>query len=413
MMRKSWKAELGHVMDVFVQPESVAFAVLVSLATWASVLAPRVLGIVMPVAAVCAFIGATKFRQRMRMPAMDTEVWQVWAVVVGLIGLSAFWSPDIGYGLERTAKIASSLAMGIFLFFLAGELMEPARQRLRHLLMLSFAFALFLVAIYMLTAAEIVQTLLGHGSLDDAALGANRAAVVLAVLMWPTLLAAQEAGRRRYTYALPVVTFAALLLTYSQTGPLVVLAGGIVYLFCRMLPRPSVLLVGITGAVLILAMPFLFQLTCADLMSGDIDWRAASTGARIEIWCAVSNAVPADFFFGHGVEAARFVPDWHMAHRYFLEASVLHPHNAVLQIWYEYGVTGALIAAAIWIAVVRRISHLGPQARAICFASLTSIAVVSCVSHGLWQSWWLGTVGIVPALFRMVSGRIWFSARDE
>ena len=412
MTRKNWKSELGNVLDVFRQPESVAFAVLVSLATWASVLAPRVLGIVMPVAAVCAFIGATKFRQRMRMPAMDTEVWQIWAVVVTLIGLSAFWSPDIAYGLERTLKVASSFAMGIFLFFLAGELMEPARQRLRHLLMLSFAFALFLVAIYMLTAADIVQSIVGLGSLDDAALGANRAAVVLAVLMWPTLLAAQEAGRRRYTFALPIVTFAALLLTYSQTGPLVVLVGGFVYLFCRLLPRPSVWLVGISGVTLILTMPFLLQFSCADLLHSDIDWRAASTGARLEIWCAVSKAIPADIFFGHGVEAARFVQDWDMAHRYFLEDGILHPHNAVLQIWYEYGVTGALVAAAIWLAVVRRISHLGPQARAICFAALTSIAVVSCISHGLWQSWWLGTVGIVPAMFRMVSGRIWFSARD-
>jgi hypothetical protein len=72
-----------------------------------------------------------------------------------------------------------------------------------------------------------------------------------------------------------------------------------------------------------------------------------------------------------------------------------------------------LFAAAIWAVLVPRIAGLATQPRAICFAALTSIAVVSYISHGLWQSWWLGAVGIVPALFRMVAGKIWFGADER
>lgn len=402
-------ANFKDMLELFRQPESVAFAVLISLATWASVLAPRIMGAVMPIAAVCAFIGATRLRQRMRMPAMDNEVWWMWMFTVALIGVSALWSPDIGYGLERTAKIASSLAMAIFLFFLAAELSEAHRARLRHLLIVSFIFALGLVAIFMITRVAQLLPLLGFSEYDAAAIGANRAAVVLALLMWPTVLAALEAGMRRVAIALPFVTFGAVSLTDSQTGFVVIIGGALVYAVCRLLPRAGLWLTAIGGVALIVLMPFFFLAACPTLTQMDINWAAAAAGERVEIWCAVTASISPDWFLGHGVEAARFGSDWPMAHRYFKSDGILHPHNGALQIWYEYGVTGALLASAIWLMVVARIARLGPQARALCFATLASIAVVSCISHGLWQSWWLGAVGVVPALFRMVAGRVWFS----
>ena len=411
-VEKDWKAELGDTLRLFRQPESVAFAVLVSLATWASVLAPRVLGIVMPVAAACAFIGATRFRQRMRMPAMDSEIWWVWAIVVSLVGVSATWSPDYGYGLERTAKIASSFAMGIFLYFLASELFAAHRVQLRRLLLASFIFALLLIAVYMLSDDAFVRRAIGGSDLDDAAIGANRAAVVLATLLWPTLLAAIEAGRRRVAWALPFVTLAAVSLTYSQTAPVAILAGLTVFVVAHLLPRAALWLVALGGVALIMFMPFFFLNACPTLLHESINWAAAAAGERVEIWCAVSTRVPDDLFFGHGVEAARFVKDWGIAHIYFKPDGILHPHNAALQIWYEFGATGALVTSLIWCSLVWRVTRLGPQARAVCLASLAGIVTVACISHGLWQSWWLGTVGIVPALFRMVAGPVWFKARE-
>ena len=400
------------VLELFRQPESVAFAVLISLATWASVIAPRVMGAVMPVAAVFAFIGAMRLRQRMRLPAMDNEVWAVWVLVVGLVSASAFWSPDVAFGLERSVKIATSLAMGIFLFFLAGELSEAHRARLRYLLITSFLFALVLISLFMLGHGGAFLARLGLGDYDAAAAGGNRAAVVLAVLMWPTVLAALEAGRPRLALALPFITFAAICFTDSQTAFVVILGGAVVYTVCRLLPRTGLWLTAVIGVALIILMPFIFHAACPSITQWEIDWAAAAAGERVEIWCAVTKSIAPDWFLGHGVEAARFGHDWPMAHRYFKSDGILHPHNGALQIWYEYGVTGALLASAIWLMVVARIANLGPQARAICFATLSSVAVVSCISHGLWQSWWLGAVGIVPALLRMVAGHVWFSDRD-
>ncbi|MCE9648807.1 MAG: O-antigen ligase family protein [Parvibaculum sp.] len=413
MTKVEWRSNILDALTVFKRPESISFAVLVSLSTWISVLAPRVMGIVMPVAAVFALIGAIRLRQRMRMPLMENEVWLFWAGTVLLVTLSAFWSPDVGYGLERSVKIATSLALAIFLFFLAVELSEEHRSRLRKLLVVSFIFGLFLITVNMLTDAGLYRLVTSGKALDKAEVGANRAAVVMAVLLWPTLLAAFEAGWVRIGWLLPALTLGAILLTHSQTAPVVVLLGFVVYAFCRFAPRLGTVLVGIIGVALILLMPFFFLETCSSILQPGIGWQAASAGARIEIWCAVSSAIPDAFFFGHGVEGARAVQHWGMAHLYFPGGGILHPHNAALQIWYEYGVVGALFASALWGVTVRRLSGLTPHARAICFAALTSIAVVSYISHGLWQSWWLGTVGIIPALFRMVAGNIWFGVQGR
>lgn len=407
----AWMNKFKDALELFRQPESVAFALLVSLATWVSVLAPRVMGIVMPIAAIAAFVGATRLRQRMRMPLMDSEVWWGWAAAVTLIGFSSFWSPDIIYGLERTGKIALSLAMAIFLFFLAGELTQDHRARLRRLLLASYVFALALLAAYMVINDEFLRQLFGQDT-DIALIGANRAAVVLAVLLWPTVLAALETGRPRLALVLPILSLVVLPLSYSQTAPMALIVGAFVYVTCRILPRLSIYLVAGGGVALIILMPFFFAGACSSLLQMDIGWEAAASGQRVEIWCAVSRFVFDAPYFGHGVEAARFVQDWQMAHIYFQENGILHPHSAALQIWYEYGVTGAVLASLIWYAIVHRIARLGAEARAICFAALCSIGLVAIISHGLWQSWWLGTVGVVPALFRMVAGPTWFKARD-
>ncbi|MGB3808454.1 MAG: O-antigen ligase family protein [Parvibaculum sp.] len=413
MTRSAWIENARDILIVFRRPESIAFAVLVSLATWISVLAPRIMGAVMPIAAAFALVGAIRLRQRMRMPLMETEVWWVWGGAVLLIGLSAFWSPDIAYGLERAVKIATSLAMGIFLFFLAAELSEEHRGRLRKLLLVSFVFGIVLISVNMLTDAGLYRLVASSKTLDKAEIGANRAAVIMAVLLWPTLLAALENGRNRLALLLPFATLAAVLLTQSQTAPVVIVVGLIVYAFCRIAPRIGTLLVGVVGIALIVGMPFFFLASCPALLQPGIGWDAASVGARLEIWCAVSSAIPDAYILGHGVEAARVVQDWGMAHLYFPGTGILHPHNGALQVWYEYGAVGALFAAAIWAVLVHRIAGLATQPRVICFAALTSIAVVSYISHGLWQSWWLGAVGIVPALFRMVAGKIWFGADER
>lgn len=413
MTRIVWREKIGDTLEALRRPESVAFAVLISLATWISVLAPRVMGAVMPAAAVLALIGAIRFRRRVRMPSMEAEVWWFWVGAVLLIGLSAFWSPDVGYGLERAAKAASSLAMGIFLFFLAGELSEDHRARLRILLLASFIFGLALISVNMLTDAGLYHLVAESKTLDEAEVGANRAAVVMAVLLWPTMLAAVEAGCARLALLLAFFTLGVVLSTQSQTAPVAVAAGLVVYAVCRIAPRLGMFLVGVAGMGFLLLMPFFFLAACPSLLKPGIGWAAASAGARLEIWCAVSSAIPGAIFFGHGVEAARFVPDWGMAHLYFPRPTILHPHNAALQIWYEFGVAGAIFAAATWGAIVRRIASLGFHARAICLAALTGIAVVSCISHGLWQSWWLGTVGIVPALFLTIAGKTWFGASER
>jgi O-antigen ligase len=79
----------------------------------------------------------------------------------------------------------------------------------------------------------------------------------------------------------------------------------------------------------------------------------------------------------------------------------LHPHNIILQWWLELGVLGGLLlATGLW-GLVRwlgRDSILGRDGRAALSAQMVAGIVVSAVSYGAWQSWWLASLWVAMAL---------------
>jgi O-antigen ligase len=194
----------------------------------------------------------------------------------------------------------------------------------------------------------------------------------------------------------------ASLITNSQTASASVLVASLVYLLARFWPRSTGATMAIGGALLIITLPCLTLLLRHYDPQISFDWREASLGARVEIWYAVADAAMRAPMIGHGMEAARFMSDWGMAHLYYPFDKILHPHNGVLQIWLEFGLIGAVIAAIVWLATVRRIGRMPERELGATLALLGTIALVSTISHGLWQSWWLGAVGLCPAMIRML-----------
>lgn len=386
------------------RPDVAAFALVAILVPWLSLFAPRVLGGVLPVAAILAVAG-WYWTHRSFAP-MDRGPWIAAALVAALCALSALWAPDTLFALDRSSRIAGSLATALLLFFTARGLGESDRADLRSLLLWSTVFGLVLTAANMLSHGAIYALVASEKALAKGLeVGTNRPMVILVLVVWPAVVAAMQSGWKRLALLLPFAAFAVTTLTESQTAFTAAILGVAVYWIARRWPRFAGHAVVWAGAALILVMPWLILLLRHFDPNIDFDWPQASAGARLEIWYAIAAEVVHAPWIGHGVEATRFVPDWGMAHRYFPEKSVLHPHNGALEIWYEFGALGALLAAWIWVAVARRASALAGSMHATALACMTVVLVVSCVSHGLWQSWWLGAVGFLPALFAMAGKR--------
>ena len=78
----------------------------------------------------------------------------------------------------------------------------------------------------------------------------------------------------------------------------------------------------------------------------------------------------------------------------------LHPHNGALQAWLELGVPGALLLAGCLYFLVTRAGATGAGRATAAATTATILAALSIgsLSYGLWQSWWLATLGIVSCI---------------
>jgi O-antigen ligase len=71
-----------------------------------------------------------------------------------------------------------------------------------------------------------------------------------------------------------------------------------------------------------------------------------------------------------------------------------HPHNAYLQVWYELGISGALLLLFFGLAVLRRIERLAPSVRPYALGQISVIAILFAASYGVWQHWLMSAVAL-------------------
>lgn len=134
--------------------------------------------------------------------------------------------------------------------------------------------------------------------------------------------------------------------------------------------------------------------------------RAFHLPERIEIWKAFGRLVQEKPLFGYGfgssqeivgklVTDARFDPALEVIRE-------LHPHNAYLQIWVEFGIVGVAAAFFIMLWSIRRMDTADPD-----FSVKLGLAMYCCfvmlLSHSLWQPWWIASVA---------AGIIWIRAGE-
>lgn len=118
------------------------------------------------------------------------------------------------------------------------------------------------------------------------------------------------------------------------------------------------------------------------------DWaylNSPSNGGRLEIWWVLSDLVTQRPWTGYGYEATRYfaMPPGML---FFKEPSVLHPHNAPMQIWIEFGAIGVAFALLLWRGALEKVRS------APSLAFLAVLCVISLLSFGLWQGTWLGLI---------------------
>ncbi|MEQ9519552.1 MAG: O-antigen ligase family protein, partial [Parvibaculum sp.] len=158
------------------------------------------------------------------------------------------------------------------------------------------------------------------------------------------------------------------------------------------------------GVCLIAFMPLLISIATYFLLETEVashmDMSMRITVlSRLDLWAYVAGLVWEAPWFGYGLEAGRFIPIDQVTFAYFSGNAMHHPHNGLLQIWFELGAFGAMAAIVGWVALVRSLGRQSISSRRFLLAGLSNFIVIGSVSHGLWQSWWVSALVLIPFLY--------------
>lgn len=379
-------------------------ALLLCLIPLVGVIAPRILGIAPAVAGI-VFLSLVRFTTG-EWPRLNKFYVSLAFLVTGLAAISSLWAIDQSFAIERTLKLAPILFGGCAL---AALLVHP-RGLLPEWFCKAFPIVFGVAGLYCL------EELITRGFIHHIWRGTevhpfnvsmvNRAVMAWVLLLLPTLVLLNLSSfttkvRRLLAVLLLVIAGAILVLTDSQTAHLAVLVIALCWAAFPLIKRlgwPPLAAVVSAG---ILSMPWLVQFLYNHLAASvsDAPWlKQAFAANRLEIWDMIARKALENPLYGYGIEATRHIEKFETQLLYADHDHVLHPHNAVLQIWMEFGALGALVLCAICAYMLRSFAQMTSDSHRLCLAVFMSVLAVSMTSYGLWQGWWIGLFTFIAAL---------------
>lgn len=347
--------------------------------------------------ALAPLLGLAGFASlRPRVLLHDLRRPALWLVLLAAftawLALSTLWSP-FGSAIQAL-KFALTVSAGI-LFARAASL-GPA-------LTLAAGASAALVLAALLAIEALFGMPLNHsanpGMLDWQLAGnPGRGAAVLTLMIWACLSFLMARGLAWGA----LIAFGVAGVLASQFGQSANIAafgaGAIAFLAALAAPRLAILGLGGAIAAWILAAPFLTPLFVQALPSASLPY---SWAARLEVWSYVSARIAEQPWIGHGLDASRVDDAAIVVQGETSGAIPLHPHSASLQIWFETGAVGAVLAAACVFTGALALSRAlagKPHAAAAACGVLAAVGVIANLSFGAWQEWWNAAILIGAAL---------------
>ena len=395
----------GRVRRLAEIRDPVLVAVLLALAPVA-VLAPKGTVVLLAIGTLAILLGQPLGRT-FDACRRSHYAWLVLALALwSLVGLS--WALAPGGGINLWLRVVAIMLAGLLWLDLLGRLSPAAVARLGR------AIALFGAVLAALLAFELASGLALTRMVRLGAVPANlienllaRGAALLAIFAWPVALVYWRRFGGLAALAWLAAVFVLLLALPMFAAVVALAAGSAVFLLAYRWPRTTIRAILWGFLVALVALPMALAIGDA----GQALWEAfpeapASWRHRLAVWQFVADRLAEKPVLGWGLDASRNLPGADSP--IYLEGGLmpLHPHNAILQVWVELGLPGALLAGTLIFLVLKGIAPLDvdPRAAAGRLATVVTFIVPAALSFGMWQNWWLAT-GWIAAFVTALAAR--------
>ncbi|MCW2245766.1 O-antigen ligase [Azospirillum fermentarium] len=322
------------------------------------------------------------------------------AVAAGFLGLAAAslpWTPA-GRAPATLGELAYIAAAALIAGAAVRALVPATAERLGLAVAAGMTVGIVLFGVE--TNADFPLYHLFHGGKADPRTEAfnvpKRAAAALAVLVWPVALMLYHRWGARAAAAVLVLMAAVSLGQSSRSALAGLAAGGLVLLAVRRWPAAAVRegLMAVTVAAFAGAVPAALVAERVAHLS-DAGWLFQSARHRVEIWDRAATKILESPWLGLGLDSSRAVPAGGVTSKFEPMDNTLlplHPHNAFLQVWFELGAAGAVLATALLLLVLRAVGRLAAGDQPLALALYAAGLTLSSMAYGLWQAWWMAAL---------------------
>lgn len=372
-----------------------------------AVAAPQSLVLLLALAGVVSLVAAVRSREAL-VPAR--ALWAIGALVVWC-AVGALWSIEPRTSILSGVRLATLAFVGVHLMAAWGRL-DAAQQRLvGGALVVGLAVAVVALLLEY-GGPHLVSRLVSakaQGVLDGGKSVANRSAGIIVLLGGPAVFFALAAAWRWPAAVLAVLMITAVLISDNSTARVALAAALLAFAATMAVGRAALIAGRVVAVLLVVALPILTAfIPDPHLSYGQWGWQHASLHHRLSIWRFVGERIAEKPVLGWGMDAARTMPGGEDSITVTLPDGTrsleeqllpLHPHNAILQVWLELGLPGALALAALLWWVIGRVGHLPSRsAQAFGLGAVMAGLIIACASFGFWQSWWQAALWISAAM---------------
>lgn len=373
----------------------IGLAVLALAVPISTALSRRALFILVPIGAALVLLAGVllsdqPIRRRLRATFLSlTGLCGVGLIAWGL--LSIVWSPVGPDAFQRLIKIAGTL-----LLVIVTAAFLPERTRTSNL-------NLFPVGVFAAALTTLATVLSAPGTAftfqeGDSTL--QRAVVSLVVLVWPALGALAIRDRWVSATVVVVAVAAATISAWTSVALAALALGALTFALATAQPARAGRVLGVAAAALFVlgpAVPFGAALVLKGLgsVAGDRLPDLAPIIQTMRVWADLVVREPARLITGHGIGMAALAPDTG-----FLPPET--PRSLLFEVWYDYGVIGAGLAAALLVSAFGIVGRLSAAVAPFVLAELVAALTVAFNGLDTTQLWWMTLLGLAALAFTAV-----------
>lgn len=380
-----------------------ALVIFMALIAPLAVLGGKGLAVVLVLSGLVAIVELVR---QQRISEIFSPVWLIsilgglffWAIVSGFIGQGN--SADYVLMMQLLALSVFGLAFrsSIFKFPVVNQ------KKLQDALLLGVCVSLIMVVMFLLVLEYDGLQLWGSNTHVPYA-SVRPGASILSILIWPCGLILMRRGWRLRAALFIALTLIGILPGGSAVFSL--LAGCVAFVLVHFMGRLGVGVIGVAAMAFVLLLPlFILQGPTPEEIIDVFPSLSSSAQHRFYIWDFTAQKIAEFPVTGWGFNSSRAIPGGNAPAPIGDSLLPLHPHNAALQVWLELGLPGALLMSALfgyYFLVRSRKVEFTPYL-AVRSAMLVTLTGNAMLSYGVWQSWWVASMWLLPSVFDAVAG---------